>query len=276
MPQQHNSARNVGSVDANYRDIDSLNLIRGYLRQIELNPSQFYSQLALAEHLSLLIITYCELNTSDFWDERCLSRHWIHDENEIKNKSITPKLDKGKDWRNAFSNYKVNSTFSANYSWTMQVQRVDGNNSSEIVNCFVGVIQRERLQSSHLITKLFCSQSFGYGVGGLCGVKMNNGTCKAFASPFRVADVITMSLVCTHSYYELRYNVNGSDIGDYDAMNDDADDEFGVNHDDDCSYINKHDKVAYRIPRDKIYEMVVALDDDSYKIKCLSFRMKQA
>ena len=107
------------------------------------------------------------------------------------------------------------------------------------------------------------------------------------------------------SYYELRYTVNGRDIGNYNSMNDDKDedDKKKMNEEDDNqdlnmneeesgnepqiqknmnknknkneeSHINRHDRVAYRLPNDKVYEMVIALKNPIYKIKCISFQTK--
>ena len=158
---------------------------------------------------------------------------------------------------------------------------------------------------------------------------MKNNVCKPFCKPFRVNDIITVKLECTMSYYELRYSVNGRDIGDYNAINDDKDEvhkrrmEIDQNEDeeeddskneildqnldennddenedenenilytditntnsnknekkkdeDDTSHINRHDRVAYRLPNDKVYEMVIALKHSIYKIKCISFQTK--
>ena len=152
---------------------------------------------------------------------------------------------------------------------------------------------------------------------------MKHNVQKPFCKPFKVNDIITVKLECTMSYYELRYTVNGKDIGNYNAINDDKDEgdkkrknkknqtqkqqnndnnndndnkekeeddekrimiddndknnknknEKNKNKDNDI-HINKNDRVAYRLPNDKTYEMVIALKNSIYKIKCISFQTK--
>ena len=179
---------------------------------------------------------------------------------------------------------------------------------------------------------MFCASKFGYGIYGFNGNKMKNNVCKPFCKPFKVNDIVTVKLECTMSYYELRYTVNGRDIGNYNAINDDKDeddkkkmeqdqeeekkdnedqneDQMEVQNaneeskeeeddddddiviqemetpkitpprskmkDDECNqHINRHDRVAYRLPNDKVYEMVIALKNPIYKIKCISFQTK--
>ncbi len=64
----------------------------------------------------------------------------------------------------------------------------------------------------------------------------------------KVNDLITVKLKCTRGYYELLYFVNGESVG--------------------------QPKVAYRLPNDKMYEMVIGLSDESVKIKCIQFMTK--